>query len=50
LPQRDAEALTVVQRAVLTMGGPAIQQVQDSTAQGVMEAPEGSSLTSGAFT
>lgn len=50
LPQRDADALAAIQRAVLAMGGAAIQQVQDSVFQGTLGAVEGSSMTSGDFT
>ncbi|MBI3662083.1 MAG: hypothetical protein HY234_03410 [Acidobacteria bacterium] len=48
-PARDPQAAAVLTRAVAAMGGSGIAQMRDCRAEGVIQAAEGSWLSSGAF-
>ena len=49
-PVRDPQALDVVQKAIIAMGGPAIALIQDCTVQAQSDAVPGAQATSGAMT
>ncbi|MGB4783473.1 MAG: hypothetical protein WAQ77_02065 [Candidatus Acidiferrum sp.] len=49
-PQRDPQALAVLQQAITVMGGPAaVAQIQSVVAQGSVVAAPGTSAPSGSF-